>query len=84
MPAFANQDQLVAQHKEIHEGVAKLELYARDCLRGNADLRWNEIQQIMDCFGTTLWAHLDEEVRELGAEQTRKYWSAEEMTRMPL
>lgn len=84
MPAFANQDVLVAQHKVIHGGLKNLESHAENCLQGRVDLRWCEIKEILDSFGPTLWEHLDEEVRQLGAEQTRKYWSAEEMTRMPM
>ncbi|KAJ5456113.1 uncharacterized protein N7458_003696 [Penicillium daleae] len=84
MPAFARQDQLIAQHKVIHQGLEKLESYARDCLGGQKDFKMHEIKSILDSFGKTLWDHLDDEVRELGAEQTRKYWTAEEMTRMPM
>lgn len=32
MPAFANHDELIAQRKVIHKGLAKLESYAQDCL----------------------------------------------------
>ncbi|KAJ5680300.1 hypothetical protein N7536_011439 [Penicillium majusculum] len=84
MPAFANHDKLIAQHKVIHKGLAKLESYAQNCLQGRTDLRWNELKGILDVFGTTIWEHLDDEVRQLGAEETRKYWSAHEMTRMPI
>ncbi|CAI7595585.1 unnamed protein product [Penicillium crustosum] len=84
MPAFANKDGLIKQHRVIHKGLERFESHVRNCLRGNADLRWDEIKDILDSFGTTLWDHLDDEVRELGAEQTRKYWSKEEMMRMPM
>ncbi|KAL2832861.1 hypothetical protein BDW59DRAFT_157009 [Aspergillus cavernicola] len=84
MPSFANKDQLVTQHKAIHAGLERLEHYARGCLNGETDLQWGEVKEVLDSFGTILWTHLDEEVRELGAEQTRKYWSAEEMRRMPM
>lgn len=82
MPAFANHDKLIAQHKVIHKGLAKLESYAQNCLQGRTDLRWNELKGILDVFGTTIWEHLDDEVRQLGAEET--HWSAHEMTRMPI
>lgn len=29
----------------------------------------------MDTFGSVLWAHLNDEVVELGAESMRKFWS---------
>jgi hypothetical protein len=84
MPAFARQDQLVAQHKVIHQGLEMLESHARDCLGGQKDFQLHEIKSILDSFGQTLWDHFDDEVRELGAEQTRRYWTAEEMKRMPM
>jgi hypothetical protein len=30
-----------------------------------------------------LWEHLDEEVKTLGADNMRRYWSLDEMKRMP-
>lgn len=39
---------------------------------------------LMDTFGGVLWAHLEDEVRALGAENMRKYWTLEEMRRMPM
>lgn len=84
MPAFANKDILVNQHKVIHNGLEKLESHAQSCSRGQVDLCYNDVKEILDSFGGTLWDHLDEEVRQLGAEETRKYWTAEEMKRMPM
>lgn len=84
MPAFADGERLVTQHRAIHEGLGKLEYYALNCLQGNVDSTYGEIKEILDSFGSILWEHLDEEVEALGAEQTRKYWSAEEMNKMPM
>jgi hypothetical protein len=38
----------------------------------------------MDSWGTVLWSHLEQEVKTLGAENMRKYWTIEEMRRMPM
>ena len=42
------------------------------------------MKKILDSFGAVLWQHLDDEVKELGAENMRKYWTLEEMRRMPM
>lgn len=43
-----------------------------------------EMKEILDSFGEVLWQHLDDEVEQLGAENMRKYWSLDEMRRIPL
>lgn len=84
MPLFQKQDLLVTQHKEIHAGLEKLEKYLADCRTGERELRLDELKVVMDGFGKVLWQHLDEEVEQLGAENMRKFWSLEEMRRMPM
>ena len=84
MPAFTNHGGMIAQHEVIHKGLGTLESYAHNCLQGGIDLRWSELKGILDSFGTTLWEHLADEVRQLGAEETQKYWSAHDMSRMPM
>jgi len=71
------------QHKEIHVGLDVLAGYLKDCKSGTTDLDRAEVRRIMDSFGGVLWNHLDEEVRELGAENMKKYWTEAEMTNMP-
>lgn len=83
MPAFCPRDHLISQHEEIHEGLVKLEEYLDACRGGEKELRLQELKEIMDSFGAVLWAHLDDEVRMLGAENMRKYWSKADMRAMP-
>jgi hypothetical protein len=47
-------------------------------------LRFGELKEVMDTFGKVLWEHLDAEVHELRAENMRKFWSPEEMRRLPM
>lgn len=82
MPIFAPQDHLIKQHEEIHEGLVKLEDFLRSCLHGERELRMQELKAVMDSFGDVLWTHLDLEVKMLGAENMRKFWSKEEMLSM--
>jgi hemerythrin-like domain-containing protein len=84
MPAFRKELQLLTQHKKIHEGLEKFEEYIAKCRKGETELRMEELKTIMDGFGAVLWQHLDEEVEQLGAENMRKFWTVEEMRRMPM
>ena len=84
MPAFEKELHLLSQHKQIHVGIEKLETYLGKCKSGEADLRMEELKEVMDGFGTVLWTHLDDEVKQLGAENMRKYWTLQEMRRMPM
>ncbi|KIW86169.1 hypothetical protein Z517_01564 [Fonsecaea pedrosoi CBS 271.37] len=82
MPAFGAHDHLITQHEQIHEGLDKLEEYLDACRSGEKELRLSELKEIMDSFGDVLWAHLDDEVRMLGAENMRRFWTKEEIMAM--
>ena len=82
MSIFAPQDHLIKQHEQIHEGLEKLEAYLTKCLYGELEVRMEELKVIMDSFGEVLWTHLDLEVKMLGAENMRKYWSKDEIMSM--
>jgi len=82
MPGFKDDEILIGQHEQIHEGLEALEAYLRACQSGEKELRMEELKGVMDGFGKVLWEHLDEEVRMLGAENVRKYWSLDEVRRM--
>lgn len=82
MPRFGDSLELIAQHRQIHEGLEKLETYVMECRSGARVFRFLDLKRVMDGFGNVLWEHLDEEVRELGAMNMRKFWSIEEMTNL--
>lgn len=84
MPAFKKELELLTQHKRIHEGLDKLEAYLGECKSGSRELRMGELKEVFDSFGEVLWRHLDEEVHELRAENMRRFWSKEEMARLPM
>ncbi|KAF5865088.1 hypothetical protein ETB97_005329 [Aspergillus alliaceus] len=84
MPEFRQKQTLLSQHKKIHRGLAELEEYLEKCRSGEEDLELAEMKRLMDAFGEVLWAHLDEEVRALQAENMRKYWTLEEMRSLPM
>lgn len=84
MPAFREELELLTQHKQIHKGLEVFQAYLEACRSGEKELRLEEMKKILDIFGKVLWEHLDDEVKELGAESMRRYWSPEEMKRMPM
>ncbi|KAL8834309.1 MAG: hypothetical protein Q9170_003804 [Blastenia crenularia] len=84
MPAFSKELDLLAQHRQIHEGLDHLKDYLKECSAGKRELRLTELKTLMDSFGTVLWTHLNDEVEQLGAENMRKYWTMDEMRRMPM
>ena len=83
MSAFREELELRSQHKEIHKGLDKFQVYLADCSLGKRELRLQELKTLMDAFAEVLWAHLSDEVDQLKAENMRKYWSLDEMKRMP-
>ncbi|KAM0717340.1 hypothetical protein Q7P37_007192 [Cladosporium fusiforme] len=84
MPAFRKELELLTQHKQIHAGLEQFEAYIAACRAGERELRFGELGEVMDTFGAVLWEHLDAEVHELRAENMRRFWTAEEMRRLPM
>ncbi|KAG9232454.1 hypothetical protein BJ875DRAFT_345808, partial [Amylocarpus encephaloides] len=83
MPEFRNTALLLEQHRKIHEGMDRLGEYVEEVRRGERELELREMGKRME-WGEVLWSHLDEEVKTLGAENMRSYWTVEEMRRMPM
>ncbi|MCJ1311327.1 hypothetical protein MMC25_004998 [Agyrium rufum] len=67
MPAFQKELELLTQHKQIHAGLDTFQEYLEQCRDGESELRLEEMKALMDKFGGVLWAHLDDEVKQLGA-----------------
>ncbi|KAF7904115.1 hypothetical protein EAF00_001449 [Botryotinia globosa] len=87
MPEFANGKnaaELLRQHREIHKGMDVMQEYLEKCRDGETELSLRVLGEKMDGFGEVLWKHLDQEVETLGAENMRRYWSKEEMRRLPM
>ncbi|KAJ5778766.1 hypothetical protein N7520_002012 [Penicillium odoratum] len=84
MPEFRKELELLTQHKQIHAGLEKLESYLEKCRSGEEDMRREEVKRLMDAFGEVLWTHLDQEVKTLGADNMRNYWSIQEVAKLPM
>jgi hemerythrin-like domain-containing protein len=83
-PKYKGAAELLRQHKEIHDGMDVFQLYLKQCESGEVDFDLRVLKTKMESWGTVLWTHLDQEVKTLGAENMRKYWTVEEMRRMPM
>ncbi|OBR13499.1 hemerythrin HHE cation binding domain-containing protein [Colletotrichum higginsianum IMI 349063] len=85
MPEFrAGRAELLRQHKEIHRGLDGFEEYLGRCRSRETELELAVLKEKMDSWGGVLWTHLDQEVKTLGAENMRRYWTMEEVRNMPM
>jgi len=87
MPEFKagkNRAELLRQHDEIHTGMHEFEDYLQKCVSGEKELDLKVLKEKMDSWGEVLWKHLDQEVKTLSADNMRKYWTLDEMKRMPM
>ncbi len=80
----AGGSELLRQHRDIHAGMGQLDEYLAACQSGESDFRLPELKSIMDGFGKVLWEHLDDEVKQLGADRMRRHWTLQEMKMMPM
>ncbi|KAF3770291.1 hypothetical protein M406DRAFT_320309 [Cryphonectria parasitica EP155] len=76
--------ELLQQHKEIHKGMDGMEDYLRRCRNGETDLEMSVLRTQMDTWGEVLWKHLDQEVKTLGADNVRRYFTLDEVKRIPM
>lgn len=89
MPEFRNGKgggaaELLRQHRDIHAGLDGFEAYLRACRTGEEDFALDVLRSKMESWGDVLWTHLDQEVKTLGAENMRRYWTKEEIARLPM
>ena len=82
--AGAGAGELVRQHRLIHDGMDIFEDYLRRCRSGETELELSVLKEKMDSWGDVLLGHLDQEVKTLGAENMRRYWTLEEVRAIPM
>jgi hypothetical protein len=76
--------ELLQQHKQIHAGMSVFEEYLRQCRNRETELNLSVLKDKMDTWGPVLLKHLDQEVKTLGAENMRRYWTIEELKSIPI
>ncbi|QRW08279.1 Hemerythrin HHE cation binding domain [Ceratobasidium sp. AG-Ba] len=87
MPNFANNEKHKNSHKVIHKGelrLDKLEGLASSWEKEPTTFSPDTLRACLDEFRKPLFTHLDEEVRDLSAESLKKYYTLEEVDRLPM
>ncbi|PSR81162.1 hypothetical protein PHLCEN_2v6497 [Hermanssonia centrifuga] len=84
MPTFKDDEVHIKSHHGIHEGLDKL---------GALLAKWNaqpstyspqEMKDCLDSWREVLFVHLDQEVEDLSGENMKKYWTLQELERIPM
>jgi hypothetical protein len=76
--------ELIRQHRIIHEGMDEMVEYLRRCKTGECELELAVLKEKIEPWGDVLLKHLDQEVRDLGAEKMRRHWTVQEMKSFPI
>lgn len=76
--------ELLRQHRAIHDGMDEMADYLRRCKSGECEFELSVLKEKLDAWGDVLLQHLDEEVRDLGAEKMRRYWTIAEIKAFPI
>jgi hemerythrin-like domain-containing protein len=76
--------ELIRQHRVIHDGMEQMEEYLQKCKNKECEFEMGVLKEKMEGWGEMLLRHLDEEVKELGAEKMRRYWTLQEMKAFPI
>ncbi|WVF72681.1 hypothetical protein IAT40_007499 [Kwoniella sp. CBS 6097] len=89
MPQFAHgkreSGEHLKKHKGIHDGLEKYDQFLRDSLEDASHYDAKKLRTIMDGFRDVLFSHLDEEVKDLGAESMKAAgWTLDELRRIPM
>lgn len=66
------------------EGLDKLELFLNKTKSNHSAYAGEELRGILSSFGPVLFLHLDEEVKTLQGENMRRYYTLEELRRLPM
>ncbi|KAK3692024.1 hypothetical protein B0T22DRAFT_446201 [Podospora appendiculata] len=76
--------ELLRQHRAIHEGMDVFAAYLKACKSREVEFELAVLKDKMDAWGEVLFVHLDQEVRDLGADVMRRYWTLEEIKAIPM
>ncbi|KAJ1304764.1 hypothetical protein OPQ81_005902 [Rhizoctonia solani] len=84
MPSFANNERHKNSHKVIHGGLDKLKDLVTGWKAEPTTFSPTTLRSCLDEFKPPLFKHLEEEVRDLSAENLKKYYTLEEVDRLPM
>lgn len=66
------------------QGLDKLEVFLNKTKANHSAYTGEELRSILSSFGPILFLHLDEEVKTLQGENMRRYYTLEELRRLPM
>ncbi|KAK4048242.1 hypothetical protein OIV83_004947 [Microbotryomycetes sp. JL201] len=72
------------EHKEIHAGMDRTEAYIKRVEKSPSLFSASEMRDILSSWGFVLFHHLDAEVASLKADNLRRYWTLDEVRRLPM
>uniref|UniRef100_A0A0W0FH42 Hemerythrin-like domain-containing protein n=1 Tax=Moniliophthora roreri TaxID=221103 RepID=A0A0W0FH42_MONRR len=84
MKEFSSDSDHLKSHEEIHNGLAKLQDLVIKFKEDPSSYSPGEMRACLDSFREVLFAHLDQEVSDLRGENLRKYWTLEEVDKIPM
>ncbi|TFK54444.1 hypothetical protein OE88DRAFT_1733101 [Heliocybe sulcata] len=74
----------IRSHRAIHKGLDDLEALVKKWVAEPSTYSPTEMRACLDSFREVLFRHLDEEVDDLKGENMKKYWTLEEVDRIPI
>ncbi|KAI0076109.1 hypothetical protein K474DRAFT_1663355 [Panus rudis PR-1116 ss-1] len=84
MPAFREDDEHIKSHHAIHEGLEKLGELVHKWKVDPTSYSPQELKDSLDSWREVLFRHLDQEVKDLSGENMRRYWTLEEVDKLPM
>ncbi|KAL5523476.1 hypothetical protein ACEPAG_7649 [Sanghuangporus baumii] len=84
MPSFAEDEQHRKSHEGIHDGLVRLSTLIREFREEPSTYSPQRMRECFDSFKDVLMRHLDEEVEDLRGENMKKYWTLEELDKIPM
>ena len=84
MPEFAESHQHKESHKLIHQGLDDYCDYLKKVKSAPNQYDAAHLQSLMNSLGKVLFKHLEEEETSLGKDNMQKYWTLEELKRLPM
>jgi len=87
MPAFsetAEDGRHIRSHRAIHKGLDDLDTLVKKWTTELTSYSPTEMRACLDSFREVLFNHLDEEVDDLKGDNMKKYWTLEEVDRIPI
>jgi len=84
MPEFRENEKHKTSHKQIHDGIDSVNLLVAKWKDDPSTYKPDELRAALDSFREPLYRHLAEEVESLSAPNMRKYWTLEELARLPM